>query len=112
VVVRRTPDAVRAVAALAERPTSLIANSRAFAADSSGFAAAVGRFATGEPSTLMSCPVSVTWAFSPLPNTGTPPTVWMKLRWWVPAMSTYSLRSASRPMSAALSPNAAECERR
>jgi hypothetical protein len=76
------------VAGLTAFSTLWIEASRALAALIPGAAATDGRLATGEPTTLIRRPPLATLACTPLPKTGTPATVWMKLRWCVPEMST------------------------
>jgi len=73
----RTPPTGLAVASLALPSTSLIAAWRAVFAEMPGAAAAEGAVATGEPTTLISWPRFVTFACTPLPKNGIPPTVWM-----------------------------------
>ena len=86
----RVTQAWSAVAVAFDVPnTPRTAVGRAAGALSLGAWRCVGRLATGEPSTWMSrCRSWSTWALTPLPKTETPLTLWVKLRWWVPPMST------------------------
>jgi len=73
VVDRDGPVAVRAAAAVSLPDTLLIARSRAAAALMPGLSPGAPRSCTGEPWMPIRRPSFATCAFSPLPNTGTPP---------------------------------------
>ena len=77
VVSRAAPLVPRTLAVGTREPTSRSAVRRAAAASSRVEVPKLVSPWTGEPWMLISRPVLSTWAFSPLPKTGTDPAYWV-----------------------------------